>query len=505
MEVATSLFFTWLMWYIFTTYRQRRQMPPGPFPLPLIGNIFQVGRDVVSSFDKLWTKYGDVYTISFPFGTAVVVNSVELAREALVTKGDDFAGRPSDSMYPADIIFEGRDIFSVDYGPAFLFRRKAFRSALHLFGAGLEQAEGRMDHAVEDLLQEIERMEGRPFSPIKYISSAVVSEMWSWLTSKKCSFSHPTVNSLLEFNEKATVLGAQGSLYQVIPWLKYLPTNFKKNLNDLSNIKKKIFVPELQAHLESYKPGIIRDVIDGFLSEYMKDMGKGTAEDVGSIEDVTLLMLDVMGPGTETSSSILAWFILYMLLNQNVQDKIHAELDIVVGRDRLPRWQDAPNLPYLQATLCEVIRHSSFIPIFPPHGAIRDTTIDGYSIPKGTSVFFNIHRLHQDLKQWPESKSFKPERFLDEDGTFVGWSKLPSFFPFGYGRRACPGEALGKMQLFKLASGLMHRFKFEKAPEEAKPTLEHSGFAFVICPKDYKVAAIKRIVSSRKNLLNGSV
>ena len=491
LEVATSVFFIWLIWYILTTCKERRGMPPGPFPLPFIGNLNQMGTDVVSSFDKLWEKYGDIYTVTFPIGNVVVINSVELAREAMLTRKDDMAGRLPGSIYPINIIFGKGDVVSSDYGPALVFRRKVFKSALHIFGTGVEQAEERMGYAVQNLLKEIEAMEGRPFLPHKYVSSAIISQLWKWVSSKECLFGHPSVNSLLEFNKKVAALCEQGTLHQFIPFLTYLPTTFNRNLKDVIRIKEDVFVPELKVHRETYTSGTIRDLTDSFLNAYMNEIEKGTAKDIGSIEDVESLMVNVFNAGSHPTSSFISWFILYMVVNEDVQKKIHAELDRVVGRDRLPSSKDIPNLHYLQATICEVMRHSSFTPISLPHSAIRDTTIKGYRIPKGTTVLLNIYRFNRDLKQWPDAWSFEPDRFLDEDGMFIGWTKFPGFLPFGIGRRACAGETLAKIQVSMFTSNLLHRFKFESAGE-VRPTLEPAEASLVLWPKDYKIAARKR-------------
>ncbi|CAB4025886.1 steroid 17-alpha-hydroxylase 17,20 lyase-like, partial [Paramuricea clavata] len=99
--------------------------------------------------------------------------------------------------------------------------------------------------------------------------------------------------------------------------------------------------------------------------------------------------------------------------------------------------------------------------------AIRDTTIAGYPIPKGTFVGPNLPNVHEDEREWPESDKFKPKRFLDEDGKFVGWNKLHGFMPFNVGRRECPGQTLAGIMMFSFSSMLLHYYKFE-LPEGAE-------------------------------------
>jgi cytochrome P450 len=159
-------------------------------------------------------------------------------------------------------------------------------------------------------------------------------------------------------------------------------------------------------------------------------------------------MSDMFEAAAATTSSALTWFILYMVLHKNVQEKILAELDIGVGKDRMPGLDDAKNMSYLQAALCEVLRIASVVP-FIGTNAICDTTIVGYHIPKGTLVASNLTRVHHDEREWPEPDVFKPEWFLDSEGEFVGWTKLHGFMPFSVGRRECTGQSLARIMMIR--------------------------------------------------------
>lgn len=106
-EITMTLFLSWILWFVISNYFRRKKMPPGPYPLPLIGNALSVGNEPPFSMEHLRHKYGDIYTLTFPIGTFVVVNSAELLQEALVSKNDDFAGRPDATFFPLNSIFEG--------------------------------------------------------------------------------------------------------------------------------------------------------------------------------------------------------------------------------------------------------------------------------------------------------------------------------------------------------------------------------------------------------------
>ncbi|CAB4028729.1 steroid 17-alpha-hydroxylase 17,20 lyase-like [Paramuricea clavata] len=421
-------------------------MPPGPFPYPFFGNIPQImSADPIRPFSKLAEKYGDIFTVTFPNGNAVILNTASLVREARLAPGrqEDLVGKSPESFYPLLEIM-GHTMGLSDYSPAYLFERKVFVSAMHIFGAGIEQASVRAGHAVDIAMKEIENKPGRSFSPKNLFESSIVVQLWEWLTSNKVALDDRIVQ---ELNEFSAIVGRQAllnTMYQLFPFLSYLPTQFSREIKRAQQIGKTIFPPEYRAHQENYIPGTIRDLTDSFISAYEKELAKETRKDISSKHiGIPGLMVDVVAVGSETSSTWLTWFFLYNVLYPNVQSKIHDELDAVVGRDRLPNRADAESLPYLQATLCEVERASGMMTLVGTN-AIRDTTIAGYPIPKGTFVGLNLAKVHEDKREWQEPEKFKPERFLDEDGKFVGWNKLRGFMPFAIGRRECPGQSLAK-------------------------------------------------------------
>lgn len=213
----------------------------------------------------------------------------------------------------------------------------------------------------------------------------------------------------------------------------------------------------------------------------------------GSKEDIKFLMMNVLFAAHDTNNAISNWFILYMILYRSVQEKIHEELDRVIGRDRLPELQDIENLPYFQATICEVIRHAASIALI-MRRAVSNTKIQDFNIPEGTTIILNLWRIHSDERKWKEPSRFYPYRFINDKGEFISWKSELDFFPFSIGRRACPGISLGKMNLVIILSRLLHQFRFEASSEDPRPTLE-AVTSSVRFPKPYKVRAIKRVKS----------
>jgi cytochrome P450 len=97
--------------------------------------------------------------------------------------------------------------------------------------------------------------------------------------------------------------------------------------------------------------------------------------------------------------------------------------------------------------------------------------------------------VHQDEREWSEPEKFKPERFLDHDGKFIGWKKLHGFLPFGIGRREYPGQTLGRITLFSFALLILHRYKIELPEGAEMPTTKVSTPQLIVQPDDFLVVA----------------
>ncbi|XP_069489454.1 cytochrome P450 2A13-like [Ambystoma mexicanum] len=89
-----------LFWYFWRTYDERSRLPPGPFPLPLIGNLHQISTgDMVNSLKALSRKYGPVFTLHLGMRRVVVLWGYDAVKEALVYQGEEFSGRGDAPTY----------------------------------------------------------------------------------------------------------------------------------------------------------------------------------------------------------------------------------------------------------------------------------------------------------------------------------------------------------------------------------------------------------------------
>ena len=231
-EVAISLFLVWTIWYMNRTRIKKQGMPPGSFPFPWIGNLPHIISDQTFPFKKLAKEYGSIYTIFMPTSPTVVVNSASLARNTRLGTNDDFAGRSWQSSYPLGLIF-GKDVAVSDYSTGYLFRKRVFKSSLHVFGSGTGQAEDRGRHAVQLTIKEIEKCGS--FSPNKLVPPPMFAQVWEWLTSKQIGLDDPNVSLFDELQEILLNQPNERYLYSLIPLLGYITNDFNRKIERAKN------------------------------------------------------------------------------------------------------------------------------------------------------------------------------------------------------------------------------------------------------------------------------
>jgi len=152
-----------------------------------------------------------------------------------------------------------------------------------------------------------------------------------------------------------------------------------------------------------------------------------------------------------------------MVAFPEAQRRAQAELDAVVGRDRLPTFSDAPHLPYIHAIVRETLRWRPVAPLGVPHVATHEDWYEGMYIPKGTACIANIWQCNHDRAVYgDDADDFRPERFLDErDPNQEGHSA------YGFGRRACVGKLLANDALFMDVARTLWAVNIERVRDES--------------------------------------
>lgn len=160
----------------------------------------------------------------------------------------------------------------------------------------------------------------------------------------------------------------------------------------------------------------------------------------------------------------IQWAMRLLLAHPEAFHKLRAEVDSKVGNERLLSESDFTNLPYLQCVINETLRLYPPVPLLLPHYSLEDCTIGGYDVPKHTILMVNAWAIHRDPQVWDEPEKFKPERFEGMKGEKEGFNY--KFVPFGMGRRACPGAAMGLRTASLVLGSLIQWFDWENVEFE---------------------------------------
>jgi len=221
-------------------------------------------------------------------------------------------------------------------------------------------------------------------------------------------------------------------------------------------------------------------------------------EFAGSVEGRKVTPLQVaydlgllIDAGLETTSSIMEVFTLAAIIAPDAMRKAQEELDRVVGQDRLPLFKDRDDLPYMSAVVEETQRWRIISPLMFPHGMMEDDTYMGYTIPKGATVFPLGYTMSLDEQRFDKPLEFRPERWLEKvkNGRFTNF--------FGYGRRACPGQAIGRNSLFIIFSRILWAYNIKKASN--KPINDRAfSSGFISIPQPFDVVFEPRSAHHRK-------
>ncbi|XP_044278275.1 cytochrome P450 2D14-like [Varanus komodoensis] len=268
-------------------------------------------------------------------------------------------------------------------------------------------------------------------------------------------------------------------------WLSYLPgphREVQKHFEDLSARIREI----VNEHKKTRDPACPRDLIDAYLEEIEK--AEGNPESTFTEQNLTLIVIDLFGAGTETTSSTILWGMIYMVFHPEVQKRVQEEIDTVIGKLRSPVMEDQLSMPYVSAVIHEIQRLADIVPLAFPYITYKDAEVGEFVIPKETLVVSHVSSVLKDETMWEKPHEFYPEHFLDAEGRFV---RREAFLPFSLGRHVCPGEQLAKMELFLFFTSLLQHFTFCLPENCPRPSVERV-FAITISPSPFQIRAIPR-------------
>ncbi|KAM9755937.1 cytochrome P450 2B4-like [Dama dama] len=276
-------------------------------------------------------------------------------------------------------------------------------------------------------------------------------------------------------------------LFELYPsFLKYFPGSHRQIYKNLQEIN--VFIGRsVEKHCETLNPCAPGDFIDCYLLRMEKDKSDPQSQfDHGNL---IMSVLSLFFAGTETTSTTLRYGFLLMLKYPHVAEKIHKEIDQVIGSHRPPALDDRAQMPYTDAVIHEIQRFSDLIPMGVPHMVTKDTHFRGYILPKGTEVYPILSSALHDSHYFEKPDDFNPNHFLDANGAV---KKNDAFMPFSIGKRICLGEGIACTELFLFFTTILQNFSVATpvAPEDIDLTPQESGVGKV--PLNYQIQFLPR-------------
>ncbi|KAG9225821.1 hypothetical protein CCMSSC00406_0008349 [Pleurotus cornucopiae] len=431
-------------------------LPPGPPRSFIIGNAREFPR--FSPFIQLteWAmEYGDIYSLKLLNKTIIVLSSGTTVKEVLDRNGMKTGGRPE-----AHIVrrVEGKihPVFDSIDVPMWKASRKTFHA--FLTSQALESYFPMQQERYLRLLRDILTS---PKDVVTHTKRLSVSIMVALVYGQ--SADNARVDLFYRGMKRLTQLADPfaNPPVDLFPILKYVPARWAswKPLSDETKAMRKAFHCDLVASREeAYLAG-------ERVGCYMEKVLDRPLDDNLTREEVRVMCRVLVDGGIETQASYLQTLVLSLACYPEYQSKAQAEMDLVVGDERLPTLEDFDDLPYVRAFTKEVQRFRPILPIVPAHVASQDVRYGDYVIPKDALILMNTWGIYHDPELFEEPYTFNPERYLHSEFGVKEGANVNGFrenLPFGAGRRVCPGAEMASRTIAMNAMNLIWAFNFAK-------------------------------------------
>ncbi|KAI0761422.1 cytochrome P450 [Irpex lacteus] len=484
----------------FSRRKQPAPYPPGPKGYPIIGNLLDMPTSLPWRTYMQWgEKYGDIVHVNVVGEHVVVLNSAKQAAALLNKKSGITADRPTLAM-ASELLGWKNALALTPYGHRFREYRKYFHMSMgtkslverhhDLMIEENRKFLRRVLHSKEDIGVEIRKNAGAIILNLAYGYSI-----------------NEDNDPIVHLVEKAMDTLAAGTtpgawFVDYFPILRFLPSWFpgggfkneakwmKALVNDMAVVPYDLTKDKI-AHNVELPPNLITDCLDA------KKLDPETEY------NIKWAAASIYSGGADTTVSAIHSFVLAMTLYPEVQKRAQAEIDLVVGNDRFPTFDDRPQLPYVEAIVKEIFRWKPLAPTTLPHRMMEDVIHEGYYIPKGTSVFGNIWAIFYDPDTYPNPEVFDPSRHVTETGEPTDGPNVYDVC-FGYGRRICPGMHFADSSVYIWCAMILAVYDISKAVENGQPIdpIDAYTTGAVSHPKPFKYAIKPRNEKAERLILS---
>ncbi|TXG46383.1 hypothetical protein EZV62_028111 [Acer yangbiense] len=441
-------------------------LPPGPRPFPVIGNILELGNKPHQALADLSKTYGPIMSLKLGSITTIVISSPHVAKEALHKHDQALSSR---IILEVARVQDHHKVSMVWLPVSAPWRNLRKVCATQMFTAHkLDATQALRQKKVQELLDYVHESCGS--GSAVDIGQAVLTTVLNSISNTffsidlaRYQFDDQSVN----FNNLIHSVMEEAGTPNITDYFPVLqsvdPQGIRKrittNIEKLFNIFDGIIDERIQAR-EKMMSKESKDLLDSLLN-----LAEENSSQL-SLTSIKHLLLDLFFAGTDTTSSTVEWSMAELLHNPEKLTKAQIELRQVIGKDGLVQEFNIAKLPYLQAIMKETLRLHPPAPFLIPHKAETEVEMCSYVVPKAAQVLVNVWAMGRDSSVWKNPTSFMPERFLESEIDVKG--RDFELIPFGAGRRICPGLPLVQRMVHLTLASLLYTFDWKLA-HDLKP------------------------------------
>ncbi|KAK0577538.1 hypothetical protein LWI29_034612 [Acer saccharum] len=445
-----------------------RNLPPSPFPsLPIISHLYYLLKKPIHiTLTEISKRKGPVVLFQFGFRRVLVVSSPSAAEECFTKNDIVFTNRPH-MLIGKHFGYNYTSLGWSSYGEHWRNLRR-IASLEMLSSTRLQMLSGLRFNEVRSLVHRIFHNQNQSVNMRTELFELTMNVMMRMIAGKRYYGENAAdLEEAKRFKEicaETFKLGGTTNIGDYLPWFK-------------SKELEKGYL-ECQRKRDEFMQGLV----DQHRSRIAKEKTKTLIEVLLALQEtdpeyyiddvISGLMLVLLLGGTHITMNAMEWAVSLLLNHPEELKKAQREIDNSVGHSRLIEECDLAQLPHLGNIINETLRLYPPVPLLVPHESSEECTVQGFRIPRGTTLLVNCWAIQNDPKVWVDPREFKPERFGNGGkGNRDGFGLIP----FGSGRRGCPGEGLA-LRMVGLGLGAMVQcFDWNRIGEEMVDMREGTG------------------------------
>ncbi|KAK1431684.1 hypothetical protein QVD17_08226 [Tagetes erecta] len=435
-----------LFFLVHTYYTSVKNLPPGPRPWPIIGNMHQMAKNPHMASANFAKKYGPLISLRLGTRLLVVASSPEAAREVLKTQDRQLSGRSiPDSLQQTFIDYYF--VWARDCNEHWKSCRALCR--LELFSIKTIEAQTNlrnekltnMLHFLNNTLGKVVKIEELIFTTlINTLSNILFSK--DFLDLKDDEAAHRLKFRLLKVLENSITPNVS-DFFPIVGGLD-LQGLRKDNLNHLNELAR-----FSDGVVKERRAQISKKIV---VPDHKKDFLDRLLENNFTTAQINILVLELFIAGTDTVVTTIEWAMAELIKNKEIMCKVKQELKKELNSSNVMET-DLSKFAYFNACIKETLRLHPVVPVLIPRRALEECEVLNYTIPQNAQVWVNVWAIGRDPDVWEDPNTFKPERFLGSKIDFTGHDY--EFIPFGGGRRMCPGLPSGVKSLQTILASLI--------------------------------------------------